>query len=65
MTVFCLFDNFGTDSPELVGVVDSRIAAMAFVHFQYSQRVHDDPSKNRPLTRFFEEMDVTERYMGR
>jgi hypothetical protein len=59
MTVFCLFDTFGdkeADHGELVGVVDNRIAAMSFVGEQY----HDPPTK---VTRYFEEMDVTDRYI--
>jgi hypothetical protein len=53
-----LFDNFGTDSPQLVGVVDTKIAAMSFVGFQFN---NPDCKK---FTRYFEEMDVKERYEG-
>lgn len=60
MTVYCLFDNFGySEDEELVGVVDTRIAAMAFVGEQFNV-----PSKSQRITRRFEEMDVTDRYIG-
>jgi hypothetical protein len=55
-----LFDNFGySEDEELVGVVDTRIAAMAFVGEQFNV-----PSKSQRITRRFEEMDVTDRYIG-
>lgn len=65
MTVYVLFDDFGTDSPQLVGVVDSRIAAMSFVGFQFNAIDDRKPPEEQPkLTRYFEEMDVTDRFIA-
>jgi hypothetical protein len=62
MTVFCLFDCFNSEDDyhlvgdyQLVGVVDSKGVAIAFVGQQFNE-------PNTKRTRYFEEIEVTEQY---